>query len=176
MTKIIGLSGYARTGKNEAAKALAVDGYIPLAFADSLRSCLYTLNPFIDKDYRLAQAVDSYGWDRAKVMYDEVRQLLQRMGTDVGRKLIDDNIWVNITLSNLDKNGKYVVTDCRFPNEALAIKKMGGLVIRINRMGIGPVNNHASETSLDDFPFDIYVDNNYDVDHLHSMMRSLLLG
>jgi hypothetical protein len=32
-----------------------------------------------------------------------------------------------------------------FPNEAAAIKAAGGVVVRINRPGVGPVNAHASE-------------------------------
>lgn len=49
---------------------------------------------------------------------------------------------------NLPPGCMLVVTDVRFPNEAEAIQREGGIVIRVLRPGMGG-DAHASETSVD---------------------------
>ncbi len=168
---IIGLSGYARTGKNEVASVLDELGFEQFAFADKLRDCLYALNPIVSADFwdddfiYLQDVMDDFGWDGYKdTQYGiEIRQLIQRMGTEVGRGLIDENIWID----QLDKtSGNIVVTDVRFPNEYMKVKSMGGVVWRVHRPDVGPINQHDSETALDDFYFDAHIDNNSDLDEL----------
>lgn len=80
------------------------------------------------------------------------RALLQYIGTDVGRKNIDDNIWILLTKKAVQKepNG-VVIPDCRFQNEVDAVKEMGGYVGLVERpnMEIKSMTAlHASETSL----------------------------
>jgi hypothetical protein len=78
------------------------------------------------------------------------RKILQILGTDCGRDLIHSNILVNSLFSDYKPENFWIITDVRFPNEANAIKKRGGVLIRIDRPGIES-SNHASETSLDDY-------------------------
>ena len=61
------------------------------------------------------------------------------------------------------EQSNWIITDTRFPNEAEAIKKAGGIVIRVNRPGVQPINPHPSETSLDDWGFDAVINNDGDV-------------
>ena len=61
------------------------------------------------------------------------------------------------------EQSNWIITDTRFPNEAEAIKKAGGIVIRVNRPGVQPINPHPSETSLDDWGFDAVINNDSDV-------------
>ena len=181
--RLVGLSGYARSGKDEAAKVLVEEyGFKRIAFADKLRDFLYALNPIvrhinakvqvktpggknlmldektpstITLGVRLRDVIDRYGWDGYKETpySQEIRELLQRLGTEAGRQTLWDSIWIDAALHDLDPNGNYVVTDVRFPNEAEAITQRGGRLVRIIRDGVGPANSHASETSLDDYPF-----------------------
>lgn len=160
--QLIGLSGYARSGKDEAAKVLVEEyGFKRIAFADKLRDFLYALNPIIGSDvdpyefWTVKQAIDYYGWDgyKATEWGRDIRSLLQRLGTEAGRNTLWDSIWIDAALHDLDEQGRYVVTDARFPNEADAIVSRGGIIARITRSGVGPANQHASETSLDDYPF-----------------------
>ena len=163
--RLIGLSGYARSGKDEAAKVLVEEyGFKRIAFADKLRDFLYALNPVVsagfDDDLELemvylTSVIDEVGWDGYKETEygPEIRRLLQRLGTEAGRQTLWDSIWIDAALHDLDPNGNYVVTDVRFPNEAAAITERGGRLVRIIRDGVGPANMHASETSLDDYPF-----------------------
>ena len=50
-------------------------------------------------------------------------------------------------------------TDVRFPNEAQKIKDLGGVVWRIEREGVAPVNSHISEYAILDYPFDAKIPN-----------------
>ena len=73
---IIGLTGYARSGKDTVANYLVEHhGYTRVAFADAIRDALYELNPYIANNLRVAEVVDDYGWDIAKTN-PEVRRLL----------------------------------------------------------------------------------------------------
>lgn len=158
---VIGLMGYAQVGKDTLASQLVEKhGFTRIAFADVLRDCLYALNPivFLNIDasvVRLQTIVDAIGWDEAKVRYPEIRALLQRLGTEVGREILGNDIWVNTALAQVKPGGKYVITDMRFPNEYAAVHKLGGKMVRVVREGYGPVNDHWSETALDGYEADV---------------------
>lgn len=175
---IIGLTGFAQSGKDSAAGFLAEFGYKRLAFADILRQSLYNLNPIVipgdDGDgmaegpthRRVQHLVDSYGWDVIKVQVPEVRELLQRFGTEVGRDLYGESFWVDRVMRQIRQdvhNGpfNYVITDVRFPNEYDAVRNVGGKIWRIQRPGVGAVNNHVSEQVL---PHDLIVPNTGDLE------------
>lgn len=182
--EIIGLSGYARSGKDEAAKVLVEEfGFTRVAFADKLRDFLYALNPVVDVRINqygdncgwvyVQEVIDSHGWDGYKetVYGPEVRRLLQRLGTEAGRQTMWDSIWIDAALTGFDDSAKLVVTDCRFPNEAEAITARGGKVWRISRKGVGPANSHPSETSLDNWKFDAWLDNNGSLEEYRQTVR-----
>lgn len=159
---IVGISGYARSGKDTLANQL-VDhlGWERHGFADALRDVLYALNPIVqveDGTIAVQHLVDLHGWEEAKdqcagSMFG-TRALLQRLGTDAGRRILGDTIWIDVLCAKLAGGADYVVPDVRFPNEADALRSRGALVIRIERPGYGPANTHPSETSMDAHPFD----------------------
>jgi hypothetical protein len=82
-----------------------------------------------------------------------VRELLQKVGTDVMRDVIHPDVWVNALMRQYEKpaaraireTGGYcndpnpvkfpnwIISDVRFPNEAKAIKDRQGIVIRVHR-------------------------------------------
>lgn len=183
---IVGLNGYARSGKDEAARALVEKGYERRAFADAVRNVLYATNPIvrvggievhqrqepIPVSIRLRPIVDEFGWEYAKNEFTEVRELLQRLGTEGGRDVLGTNVWVDASLRNLPE--KVVVTDVRFPNEADAIKSAGGVVVRIVRDGVGPVNTHVSDNAMNDYEFDVTISNNGTIEQLHNKMITLV--
>jgi len=150
---IIGLSGYAQSGKDTVAELLCLNyGYTRMSFAQPMRDAIYTLNPIVfNLNSRVADLVDEYGWDVAKGN-PEVRRLLQVFGTDVGRQQFGDNFWVQQAFDKLEGT-KVVFSDVRFPNEANEILQYGGQVWRINRHNHAPVNAHKSEHAMDNFMF-----------------------
>lgn len=154
---IIGLSGFARSGKDTAADFM--HGYRRRSFATPIRWALLTLNPLIAPGVTVRNAVDRDGWDVAKVTYPELRRLLQVLGTEVGRQLLGDDVWVHLALRGLNPDDRVVFTDVRFPNEAQAIKDLGGQVWRITRPGVLEHNAHQSESALNEWDFDKYIHN-----------------
>lgn len=149
---IIGLSGYAQSGKDTVAELLCLNyGYTRLAFADPMRDAIYTLNPYVEGGNRVADLVDDYGWDVAKAN-PEVRRLLQVFGTDVGRKQFGENFWVQQAFDKIESD-RVVFADVRFPNEAKEIEQYGGQVWRVNRHNHHAVNGHKSEHAMDNYLF-----------------------
>ncbi len=172
---IIGLSGYARSGKDTVAGMLiGLHGYDNRAFASSIKTALELLNPFVADSRRLDEILEEFGWERSKDIFPEVRRLMQVLGKEVGRDLVGDNIWVNIATKDLEAGDKVVFTDVRFPNEAAAIKLLGGDIWRINRPGVEAANMHPSETSMDEWKYDAIIQNDKDMDNLITQIRVLL--
>lgn len=162
---VLGLAGYAQSGKDTFARFLVEDhGFVRVAFADTLRDMLYALNPAVrglsGEWLDLQELIDGsewfsgIGWERAKLETPDVRGMLQRLGTEAGREILGQNIWVDTAMKKLTPGRRYVFTDVRFPNEFDAIKAAGGKVIRLQRDGRTAVNAHPSETALDDHVFD----------------------
>lgn len=170
-SSLIGLCGYMRTGKDSVAKLLVEQfGYTKIAFADPLREMAFAINPYIslvDAPGDIIAAVTTatgthtlvlysdllliVGYERAKTVPD-FRRFLQRLGTEGVRYIIGDSTWVDLAGSRartiLSDGGKVVFSDVRFPNEADAIRNMGGVVWRTVRPGYEG-SGHVSETSLD---------------------------
>lgn len=150
---IIGLSGYARSGKDTVAGMLiGLHGYDNRAFADGVREFLLQVNPILEDGHRLNEVVHGFGWEHAKAR-TEVRRLLQEVGLNV-RNFFGENCWVDRAMSGVSSSQKIVFTDVRFPNEAEMIKSLKGQIWRIQRPGVAPINNHPSESAMDGYPFD----------------------
>lgn len=182
--RLIAFTGYARSGKDSAAQALINAGWVKVAFADAVRDALLALNPLVQGSegyggaMRLSTLVNHRGWDYAK-QHDEVRRLLQRMGTEAGRAIHGAECWTDIAREKvydvLSQGGKAVITDCRFPNEAQRVRHWGGLVVRIDRPGVGPVNGHTSD-SLEGIEPDCVIVNDGTVEDLHRKVLGLVDG
>ena len=128
-----------------------------------------------------------------------VRDFLQKLGTDAIRDGLHGNAWVNALMADYqpisDKSyvledgtlfdlrtlpghplyPTWIITDTRFPNEAQAIKDVGGLVIRVDRPGVKPINNHPSEVGLDNWDFDYKIANVSDLKALTGTVETILL-
>lgn len=174
---IIGLSGYARSGKDTVAGMLmGIHGYEHAAFADQIRNLLFAMDPLImheGKDFRLQDIVESKGWEDAKTQHPEVRRLLQDLGVGA-RNLFGDDFWIYQVLRDLHPSDKIVISDVRFKNEAECISARGGQVWRINRIGVEATNQHISEHDLDGWTFDGVITNNSDMPNLIKQIRALL--
>lgn len=79
------------------------------------------------------------------------RKLLQLLGTECGRQIIHPNVWVNSTMADYKGGDNWVLSDVRFPNEAEAVRKRGGLLFRVNRPSMESTDQHESETALDNY-------------------------
>lgn len=103
------------------------------------------------------------------------RELLQKVGTDAIRDNVHENAWVNALMQKYDSRHKWIIADCRFENEAEAIKKEGGVVIRVERQN-EQTNSHISETALDGWQFDAYILNTHTIEYLIDRIATFLLN
>ena len=110
-----------------------------------------------------------------KTGFMTAREFLQYFGTDVCRKIKPD-IWVDSCIKRMLESGTElaIVPDVRFPNEAEAIRKAGGKVIRLTRSPYE--DQHESETALNDYEgFDHVLDNaNANVDETNRSLMEVL--
>jgi hypothetical protein len=183
---IIGFTGWARNGK-DASGAIArdeLDAY-HASFAAKLKDFLYAVDPPIRPAttpgangphlLSLAKVVDAVGWERAKDEYPDVRPLLVRTGTEAGREVLWDNVWVDAAMASLPAGRPAVFTDARFPNEAEAIRDAGGYLVRVTRPGFERAPDaHISETALDDYRHDFYITNDGTLDDLKRKVRAVV--
>ncbi len=133
------------------------------------------------------------------------RLILQVIGTEGLRDLIHPNVHVNALFSDykpvmtgkmyiVDMTGDdtadfseenvkavfesypyWIITDCRFPNEAKAIKERKGIIIRVEDPRKISTDNHPSETSLDDYnEFDWKLINDGSIEDLIVKVKDML--
>jgi hypothetical protein len=145
---------------------------------------------FEDQEFK-KQSLDPCWWTAGEdgMHPMTVRDLLQKLGTDACRNGLHENTWVNALMADYRKESfsgyikdtrhdkpesKWIITDTRFPNEAQAIKDAGGIVIRVDRPGVKPVNPHPSETALDNWNFDHKIMNGSDIVALMFSVHTIL--
>ncbi len=184
---LIALAGFAQSVKDTVAKFLInKHNFKRLAFADALREALYKLNPYVALSgrsldgldsppfmYRLQEIVNKDGWDRAKTENPEIRELLQRLGTEAGREIHGQDCWTNIVKQQIaaEPLQNFVVTDMRFPNELSLINSLGGHTVRVVRDGVKSVNDHISDAYLEGVTFRI--ENNGTLEDLEKEVNGL---
>jgi hypothetical protein len=129
------------------------------------------------------------------------RTLMQLLGTEAGREIIHPNIWVNALFADYEKVMRtnanedhelfnmpnWIITDVRFPNEVLAVKNRGGIVIRVNRpleklsnsklpkLKQTSITQHDSETALDNYYFQYFIENDGSIEDLIEKVKELKL-
>ena len=147
MKKIIGLVGLIGSGKNSAAEYLiAAYNFKQESFASSLKdtlSCIFRwdrskLEGISELDRTWRDQIDIWWAQRLNIPDLTPRKMLQQIGTDLFRNHFHNDIWVASLENKLQKYSEnIVITDCRFPNEIEAIRKLGGIIVRVKR-GIEP--------------------------------------
>jgi len=175
---IIGLTGYAQSGKDTVAKILVEKyGFKRVAFADKIRKLLYEMDPPVPvgvgtekHTVGLQNYVDIYGWDVAKQNLI-VRSMLQNLGVGA-RKVFDDSFWIGQAFYEMDATTNYVITDVRFINEAETVKNNGGYVWRVKRSGVEAVNSHVSESEMDGYKVDMILSNGGTLDELELLVQT----
>ena len=116
---------------------------------------------------------------------EEARKVYQREYDKINKELEEESF-------NLQRKCVYpnfIITDTRFENELEAIKKRGGITIRVNRpcntcggscyhkmsCPVSKSGEHYSETALDDAEFDYVIDNNGTISELIDKIRNILI-
>lgn len=168
--RVVGLSGLAGSGKSTAASFLQSQGYTLVKFAGPLKDAMRAIGL---TDYH----IEGDGKEKPCTLLQgkTPRHAMQTIGTDWGRDLIGPHFWVGLWEARanevLDAGGLVVADDVRFPNEAEAIRKLGGRVVRLVGRG-GISGGHASEGM--DWEADSVVANTGRVTALHMAMERVV--
>jgi len=170
---VISLYGYKDSGKSTAAEYLMEQGVERVKFADGLKKMLYALGlteeeiegPLKEKPCELLGGKTP-------------RHAMQTLGTEWGRELICQDLWVNawkkeVSIWQDDMDIDVVVDDMRFPNEVLAVKSIKGVLVKLVR-GDRPNDQHASEAFIDTFVPDYTIVNNGSLEDLYDALEDLM--
>ena len=187
MNRVVGLGGYARSGKGAVASILERHGWYRTFMSKPLHEAMLALDPIVfmnhwdDTNMRYSELIGSRGYEKAKAEFSEVRRLLQVLGTEVGRKILGEDTWIDVIEAELadawvaDPNQPQVITGIRFPNEIDMIRSLGGDLIWVERPGFGPANGHSSEQALDIGDFDYTLVNGGDLAGLEEIVQRALV-
>ena len=195
-------------------------------FAGKVKEVASILTGIPEEDFEKREVKESFlgpEWDRKSSNKQmTVREMLQTIGTDAIRDRLHPDAWVNamfadyklvsqkfitvdFTKNTLEEYPEtvvtevpnWIITDVRFENEAEAIKKRGGILIRVTREAsdsIFSVENsvlfepeapqttpvkremlHESETALDHYKgFDFLIKNNFGLEELQKSLHYLV--
>lgn len=168
------MTGLARSGKDTAANECVKRGYTRLAFADALK---------VATAYIADEPSHLYFDDIAKDQYTPAlemtrRKALQEVGNGI-RESLGSMTWVRRVIRGWKAAGRppTVISDVRYPNEAHAIRELGGVIVRVNRVGsglAGDAGRHISEAGVPESMVDFDLDNNGSVGELGAEIKKIL--
>ena len=168
---LIGIAGRARSGKDTAANFViaAIGGY-RYSFADPIRAMLAPLGVDMNDPYWQARKEDVI-----PALGVSPRRMMQTLGTEWGRNLINPDLWLVLAHQRLLHNGPgMVISDVRFENEATWIRKYGGRIIHVIRPEAKAVEAHASEDGIEMQDTDARLFNSGTLEELQLSVRELL--
>lgn len=151
---IIGISGKLGSGKDYICNNVIIPilknkdcTFLQMCFADQIKVNVMTKNNIDFEDVYVNKN-------------KQTRTLLQTEGTELGRDLLGDDIWIRYFenwMSVYKSRGidHFIVTDVRFQNEIEYIKQSGGILIRID----APKRNYQR----------LFTESNGDLDVLHKL-------
>ncbi len=137
---IIGLLGFAGSGKGTAADILVSKGFVKESFADPVKDAVAAIfgwertllegDTKESRDFR--EKRDEFWSD--KFGYEVTpRYMLQLMGTEAGRDTFNKDLWIHSLEQRANRNKFTVVADVRFPNECDFIRRVNGFIVRVVR-------------------------------------------
>lgn len=148
----IGIHGPARAGKDTIAKHLVEHhGFIKNSFADPLKRAgqqMFMLTEEQTWSDELKEQVIKW-WGMSP------RQMFQKLGTEGGRNVFGEDLWLKRWQIHFDTFGpvvNYVTPDARFENEATFLRERGFTIIHVSSPRVSPLvgdtRKHASENGI----------------------------
>jgi hypothetical protein len=172
------------SGKSVVAQHLATwHGYELMRFAGPLKAMIrsmlreagigpYLVDRMIDADLKEAQIP---GFAEGVTP----RKLMQTLGTEWGRNLIQSDLWTSITMKRaqliVEKGGRVVIDDLRFGNEYGAVFNCpGAKLLKLVRPGKEITRGHVSEGALEHCGFDWTIVNDGTLDDLRAKIDEVV--
>ncbi len=172
---LIGITGYAQHGKSTCASRLVEMGWYLIPFASILKKMLIALGvppPHVYGKYKEVPMPILCG--------KTARYAMQTLGTEWGRETIGQEIWIRAWKAKVESplaaGTMVVVDDIRFPNEAQAIRDMGGFILRVDRPGEKWDGTHISESGVNAIAPDHGICNSGTIKDLREMISAFGAG
>lgn len=190
---ILGITGKARSGKDEFARLLAEElfelskkRFVLMAYAAELKErCRRDFDLNWEQLWGEEKEHPDIRYVKPKVtddpeettVYWTAREILQAYGQFF--RTIDPDFWVKELFKTIDATEyeNVIITDVRHPNEADPVKNRGGMIIRVtsNREGVPAIHgaNHISETAMDGYAVDYTVANDFTLKELRAAAKEV---
>ena len=197
--RVIALSGWAGSGKDTVGQWLVDNrGFVRLSFADELKRMVSSqynipLEFFHDRELKDQPMMHVVRTDSSSAaiqdMFKGVLSNLHGIEAWTPRSLlileasvkraVDTNFWAK-RVSSVIKNSNLknvVITDLRYLSEIECLKEegIGAVSVRVNRLE-SPASDDASENDLNDYDFDMVIDNTGTLTDLEEKLNSTFSG
>jgi hypothetical protein len=178
---IIGLTGYARSGKDSVGQLLVErHGFRRVAFGDTLKDIAEDMNPLIKHTVDGVETVSYYndllvqhgGREGIKDAVPESRQYLVDLGNSLRHRIT--GVEISATFGTVLPGDRVVNTNVYHGEEIDAIRAMGGIMLRVRREGFGPANVDEARTGK--HPVDAMLYNDGDFETLAQNLQAVLSG
>lgn len=198
---LIGVVGFAGSGKGTIGDILIKDHqFVRLSFADALKDAVSVIfgwdRQMLEGDTKESrewrEKVDPWWSDKFGYQVTP-RLMMQKMGTEAGRNVFNDEIWIHTVARRLKDYENVVIPDVRFKNEIDFIINNGGFIVQVTR-GKNPkwydtafmANKEQNTDLMIDYPIhysewawighhrDYLIDNNGSLVMLESDIKHLL--
>lgn len=174
--RLIGVTGIAGSGKDTLANAVVQrSGGVKYSWALPLKQALNAMFGWTMEMW------DDRIWKETEISWlgKSPRQLAQTMGTEWARETVHPELWVMLGLQRYSEHTKtstapFVIADTRFDNEARAIHRNGGIIVKVLRDDAAPIFAHKSEKGVSPDLIDYTVGNHGSIDAFVDTSLSLL--
>lgn len=180
--KIIGLTGQKRSGKDTVAGLIDMHSMRPWRVATLRESFAGPIRRSVAEmlGWSMEELEEHKELPLARLDGVTPRHMMQTLGTEWGRKMILDDLWIRLLEGRLEEQINLgiwkvaVITDVRFENEAKMIKSMDGIIVRVVRPGLPPPDGHSSETPLPDELVDATIVNDATIPELSAKVGEFM--
>jgi len=182
---ILGLNGLKGSGKDTVAAYLIKEyGFERRAFADPMKK---SMAAFLGVDFHMIEqwkndlhikiVVEDDRNPSKHIAEKNFRTGVQDYAEDGHRGVFGQNFWLDWTLPKdaFYSGRKIVVTDVRYPNEAMRIHNCDGFVVNIVRPDLTSDDSHKSEQPLENREIDFKLVNDETLDVLFLRTENMLV-
>lgn len=181
ITPLIAFAGRARCGKDTAALHLLRHyNFETYSFAAPIKRALVSMFDFSFEHVEGELKEKDLAW-----LGVSPRRLMQTLGTEWGRNLIGEDVWIKTLEQDIRNDMRMVgqtwggaaISDVRMHNEAAWVRGQGGVIVHIQRNVATSVAPHITEVGLERVAGDVVITNNGSLcdfeNKLDGLMRAL---